>query len=214
MDAQLNWRNRIIETKLLDVSTIKDHPLNWRTHPQQQAEALEAVLEEVGIVDELKAYYSERNDGALTLMNGHKRKSLGGLWPVDILDINDAEADLMLTVFDPIAALAGTNNEMLDALLHEVNTGSEALQGLLEDMAIDAGIVPPDDPYEHYKGMPDYDQEDKGPLRSIVIHFERHSDVDDFARILNQTITDKTKSLWHPYKPHEVLKNLGYKDES
>jgi hypothetical protein len=142
--AQL-WRNRIIETKLVHADDIKEHPLNWRTHPQAQAEALEGVLEEVGIVDTLKCYYSERNGGALTLWDGALRRSRGGLWPVDILDINDAEADLLITVFDPISALAGANSDNLDALLQGISTGNEALQELFADIADKAGLYADED---------------------------------------------------------------------
>jgi len=71
-----------------------------------------------------------------------------------------------------------------------------------------------DDPNELWKGMPEFEQEDKRPFRSIIIHFATLEDVGDFSRTIDQKITDKTKSIWHPYKPHDVLKNLGYRDES
>ena len=46
--------------------------------------------------------------------------------------------------------------------------------------------------------MPEYIQEDKQGYQSVIIHFETKEDVAKFAKILNQTITDKTKYLWYP----------------
>jgi DNA modification methylase len=55
--------------------------------------------------------------------------------PVLVLDINEAEADKLLLSLDPLAALAETNATALDALLREVDTGSEGLQQMYADMA-------------------------------------------------------------------------------
>jgi hypothetical protein len=63
--------------------------------------------------------------------------------PVLILDVNEAEADKILATLDPLAAMADTDGAKLDALLREVDTGSEALQEMLAGLAEDAGIVPP-----------------------------------------------------------------------
>ena len=45
--------------------------------------------------------------------------------------------------------------------------------------------------------MPDYgDPSSKKPFRSLAIHFENQEQVNDFAKLLGQTISDKTKYLW------------------
>lgn len=73
---------------------------------------------------------------------------------------------------------------------------------------LDSGI----DPMAEWAGMPSFEQEDRTAYRSIIVHFENQEAVEEFARLVNQTITDKTKSIWHPYKASDVLKNMGYKD--
>jgi hypothetical protein len=50
------------------------------------------------------------------------------------------EARKVLATFDPIAALAATNVEKLDALLREVNTGEAAVQNLLTDLSRSNGL--------------------------------------------------------------------------
>lgn len=46
-------------------------------------------------------------------------------------------------------------------------------------------------------GMPDYgDPSGKKPFRSIMLHFENQEQVNEFAKLIGQTITDKTKFIW------------------
>lgn len=131
-----SWKNRIKEFRTVNEEELRKNPLNWRTHPDYQKEVLQEVLGEVGISAPLIAYHSEEAEGALTLIDGHLRISQGGEWPVVVLDVNDAEAKLLISVFDPISALAGANAEILEELLGQVETESKTLQGLLEDISL------------------------------------------------------------------------------
>lgn len=113
------WRNRIIERRMIDVGELKAHPLNPRLHPDSQANAVRGLLEEIGIVDSLIAYESEEY-GGLTAIDGHLRKEIGGLWPVDILDVTDAEAELILSTFDFTTGMATLDPAAVSALLARV----------------------------------------------------------------------------------------------
>jgi hypothetical protein len=57
-----------------------------------------------------------------------------------ILDVTEAEADKILATLDPLAAMADSDAVKLDALLRNVDTGSEALQQMLADTAAQAGL--------------------------------------------------------------------------
>lgn len=80
------------------------------------------------------------------LIDGHERvwQALAANEDVPYLqvDLSEDEEKLALAVFDPITGMAETDTALLDQLLREVNTGDEALQQLLAEMAEDAGIVP------------------------------------------------------------------------
>ena len=131
----MHYRNRILELRHLPAAELLDNPANWRTHPQAQRQALQGILQEVGIAGTLTAYHSQRNGGRLTLLDGHLRKeTVGETLPVVVLDIDDAEADKLLAVFDPLSAMAGQDDEKLKALLESVETESEDLQALLETL--------------------------------------------------------------------------------
>jgi hypothetical protein len=113
-------RSRIVETRDVAAEELRLHPYNWRVHPHGQIEAVEGILQEVGIVQTLVAYHSEREGGALTLIDGHLRQGLGGVWPVTITDLNDEEADLILATLHPLGDMATVDSNRLAALLEQV----------------------------------------------------------------------------------------------
>ena len=49
-----------------------------------------------------------------------------------------------------------------------------------------------------WKGMPEFEQEDNPTYKTIYVHFRTESDYKDFAKLVNQNISNKTKSIWHP----------------
>jgi hypothetical protein len=131
----MNIRNRVKALRTVKASELAPNPKNWRTHPKAQQDALRGILAEVGYADALLA--RELPDGSLMLVDGHLRAETTPEQevPVLILDINEAEADKLLLSLDPLAALAETNAQALDALLREVDTGSEGLQQMYADLA-------------------------------------------------------------------------------
>ena len=66
-----------------------------------------------------------------------------------------------------------------------------------------------------WQGMPEYIQNKKESYRTMIIRFDNEKDVQDFAKIIGQKITAKTKSIWHPFKSHWGNGNQEvYVDES
>jgi hypothetical protein len=49
-----------------------------------------------------------------------------------------------------------------------------------------------------WEGMPEFKQDDKGPFRSVIVHFFDQAGVDEFAKRVGQKLTDKTRMLWYP----------------
>ena len=137
-------RDRIRELRRVPAADLRPNPKNWRTHPQAQADALRGVLAEVGIADAVLA--RELDDGSLMLIDGHLRTETmpNETIPVLVLDVNEAEADKILATLDPLAAMAEADAVKLDAILREVDTGSEALQKMLAEVAEDAGLYQDD----------------------------------------------------------------------
>ena len=146
-----DYRNGIKSLEYVNSADLAAHPGNWRAHPAAQAEALKGVLAEVGIAGALLAYRSERQGGALVVIDGHLRKDAAPQkWPVLILDVDDAEADYLLAVVDPLAAMAVADAGALDALLSSVQSGEAGVTAMLAELAVNAGIVPPDIDWKEY----------------------------------------------------------------
>ena len=135
MSDDHRWRNRVKELRVVSADDLRSNPRNFRRHPQAQNEALRGLLSEIGIAGALLAY--EDHEWGLTLIDGHLRQSQGGQWPVLVLDVDRAEANLLLATYDPIAALAEHDGQALDALLREVSTGDAAVMQLLDELAFD-----------------------------------------------------------------------------
>lgn len=49
-----------------------------------------------------------------------------------------------------------------------------------------------------WAGMPEFVQEDLQPFQQIIVSFEKRADMDAFAKLVNQKLTYKTKSIWYP----------------
>ena len=50
----------------------------------------------------------------------------------------------------------------------------------------------------HWQGMPEFNQQDKSPAESILVHFKNKEDREAFSKIVGQKITKKTQGIWHP----------------
>lgn len=136
-------RDRITGIESLRLGDVLDNPRNPKTHPQAQGDALNGIVREIGWAGVPLVYHSERMGGKLAFVDGHLRKRQFPNLTVRaaITDLTDAEADLLLLTFDPIAALAQPEKQAMDALLKSVNSGEAAVQELLAKVAADAGLT-------------------------------------------------------------------------
>jgi len=106
------------------------HELNPRTHSDAQRSALQALYNEIGFARSLLAY--ELPDGRLKLIDGHLRQSMDPDMEVDVevLDVNDQEARALLLSIDPLAQLAGYDNETLAELRRITHASDDLLTNL------------------------------------------------------------------------------------
>ena len=136
-------KDRIKEFRRVTASQLKPNPKNWRTHPDRQKDVLKGVLAEIGYADALLA--RELSDGTLELIDGHLRAETTPDQdvPVLVLDLSEDEADKLLAVLDPLAALAGKDEQLLASLVELLETDNAAMQSLLDEMIAqnDASLV-------------------------------------------------------------------------
>ena len=144
-------RDRVRDLRRVRAGDLIPSAKNWRQHPPAQRAALRGVLTEIGYADALLA--RETPDG-LMLIDGHLRAETtpDAIVPVLVLDLDEAEADMLLATLDPLAAMATANADALAALLGSIETQDAAVRAMLDGLAesalvfaidsIDAGVLP------------------------------------------------------------------------
>jgi len=101
----------------------------------------------------------------------------------EILDLSETGFDIDLTGFSDIE---------VSNLLPDYNDNSSP------DHSIYGGGVPVNDPMGEWNGMPEFNNPDAMGVKQIIVHFETWDDVREFAELVEQTVTEKTKYIWFP----------------
>ena len=142
------WRNRIVGSGEEAPDQLVANPLNWRTHPGPQRDALRGSLNEVGWVQQILVNRTTGNvvDGHARVeeaLSRHEPKV-----PVLYVDLTLEEERVVLATLDPIGAMAQRDDERLTELLRDLNVDDAGLQALLADLVPQAprvGLTDPDD---------------------------------------------------------------------
>lgn len=59
-----------------------------------------------------------------------------------------------------------------------------------------------------WSGMPEFNQKAQPPFQTLQLHFRNKDDRDRFAKLVEQTITDRTKWMWYP-----KVENVPFSDK-
>ena len=66
---------------------------------------------------------------------------------------------------------------------------------------------------DEWQDMPEFKMEDLSSFRKIVVHFRNQEDIDKFAKLIGQKITN-APSLWYPEWKKRRYADKRYVDES
>lgn len=190
--------------EVVPLSALKVHPKNYRTHPEAQLDHIIASIKEHGLYRNIVV----ARDG--TILAGHgvvaalKKMGMAKV-PVVKLSLapNDPRALKLLAGDNEIGRLAEVDDKMLAELLSGLKgLDADALLGTgfgdLDLARLTATLGEPIDVSAEWDGMPEFDQQDKGAYRQILVSFKSDADAEDFAKLLGQSITKDTRALWHP----------------
>lgn len=141
MAELIEFRDRVTELRRVPASELIPNPSNFRQHSVEQKAAIRAVLGDIGFAGAELAY---ETDEGLILLDGHARQEIAGdqLVPVLVLDITQAEADIVLATYDHLGTMATVDDSALRELLESIETDSPDIAALLTSMAEDAEITP------------------------------------------------------------------------
>jgi hypothetical protein len=131
----------------------------------------------------------------------------------DIPNLDDPRAKRLSVAANQIAK---TDFNPDGELLKEWGNEDKDIRAMFSDSewGIATGEFEPFDPKKAWEGMPEFEQEDKTAMKSIIVHFDTQESIDNFSELVEQTITLKTKSIWYPKKEKRELKGLIYQNES
>lgn len=196
------------------IESVKPYPKNNRLHSEVQIDMIARSISEFGFNQPL--VIDEKNE----ILVGHGRllaaKKLGlpmipvhkvsGLTPVQkrayrILDNklqNDSNWDF--------EALKIEFDYLIDSELDLERWGLNILRDIILDQY--------DDVAKEWQDMPEFNQQDMTSLQRIIVHFKSREDVKEFARLINQSLTDRTKSTWFPYQAPKKMNDIKIVDET
>jgi predicted RNA binding protein with dsRBD fold (UPF0201 family) len=205
------WRNRIVSEGVERPDQLLANPANWRIHPKHQQDALSAVLDNVGWVQRVIV---NRNTGHI--VDGHLRVSLAisrneTEVPVVYVDLTEQEELAVLATIDPLSAMAATDSAKLAELLESVQIDDAALTAVLDKVGATNNVFNDVDYAAEWQGMPEFGNEDLRPMQSIHVHFKNAEDVQTFARLIGQPLTDRTVSVWYPPVPKLDMRSAEYR---
>ena len=203
MAEPITWTN---QTRRL--SELKPWPRNPRQIKTDQAKRLVESFEQFGQVETIAV----GPDGEV--YNGHQR--------LNVLMAQYGK-DYAVEVRVSSCPLTEKEREKLTVFLHKGAAGEWDFDTLSEwdmDDLLDWGFKPfelglnsdGNDPNAEWQGMPEFEQEDLLAVKSVKVNFLLLEDVKSFAELINQNITEKTRSIWYP-KQVPVSEEVVFTDE-
>lgn len=102
-----------------------------------------------------------------------------------------------------------------EQLLADLEAGID-LEGIFYDWEIEQLQLAPEDQdeyAEHWRGMPEYQQSDL-VHQKIIVSFASIEDVQAFADLIGQSLTEKTRSIWYPPRSDEKMMGEVWESES
>lgn len=190
--------------KVVDLTKLIPNPRNPNKHPTTQVEMLAKIIMNQGWRAPVTV---SRRSGFI--VRGHGRYEAAKLMQVEEVPVDyqnyasDAEEWADLIADNRIAELSRMDHSGLKDLLTEIDSGAFDMDltgfdmGSLEDL-MTRGMPPANDPDEEWEGMPDFDQQDKTPFRSLIVHFVDEEGVADFKKVVGQDFSDLAKFIYHP----------------
>lgn len=134
----------MIEYKRVKLSELHEDPANARRHPDENLADIRASLKEFGQVEPLVV---QKATGKIVGGNGRYKvmKELG--WEecdVAYVDMDNMKATALGIALNRAGERAEWDKDVLEQLMHEIQTSEEELAKCMDELAQEVGIVPPD----------------------------------------------------------------------
>jgi hypothetical protein len=187
----------------MKVDELLPYAKNARLHNDEQVGKLVDSLKEFGFTNPVLV--DENN----VIIAGHGRILAAGKLRLDevpvrrLSHLNENQKKAYRLADNRLAEIGGGWDQvLLSAEVVDLKTENYDLSVLGFDSTylnslLNVGDVV-ENPQGEWVGMPEFEQENQGPHRQIVIKFSSPEHVQDFADLIRQTITENTQYLWFP----------------
>jgi hypothetical protein len=94
-----------------------------------------------------------------------------------------------------------------------VSTDSADLANVLSNLGNDGSGMSATERLAEWAGMPEFTQDDQTSWKQVIVHFNTPEDLEAFAKLVGQTLTPKTRSIWFPEAEIGRLVTKRYVDD-
>ena len=194
-------RVKLHASEVVDLDTLKEHPRNYRNHPEDQIEHLMQSMREQGFYRNVVV----AKDG--TILAGHGVTIAArrlGLDQVSVVRLNispsSAQALKLLAGDNYLGGMAEDRMDELAELLTEVDTSSDLLGTGFDEVSLGAlldrfGGAEPFDAMAEWEGMPEYRRGSTKSTAQVTIHFDTHEAADEFFELIDRP---RRLIMWWP----------------
>ena len=217
-----HYQDRIVDIERnVDPKTLNPHPYNFRIHQKPQIDTMDDIMNEIGVIDGIKASVKTRN-----VIDGHMRTKMfiekNQLIPLVIwLDLeNEEEERRAILLFDEIGKMARTDRKVLENIINETQMKKKNIQDLVESIAkkkqIDISIDRDTGEISAEMKSDDGDKEEMDQMFDNLIDKWDVSDgrvwlLDEGMYLIKgDTTKDETKEIVWEFKPDCILTDPPY----
>lgn len=190
-----------MDTKNIDLEKLTPYKNNARKHTQEQIKQIANSIEEFGFVNPILI------DENKMILAGHGRYlaakflKLQECPTIQIENLTETQKKAFVIADNKIAMNSTWDDSLLWKEIQELNKlGFDLSLLAFNEMEIlplsDPNVV--DDPLAEWEDMPEFIADDKSAYRTVYVHFNTEQDVQKFAELLGQNLTEKTKYIWFP----------------
>jgi len=212
-----------MKIKELDIENIKPNTWNPNRIYQDKFDILVNHIQKGGMKQPIlvrkKENYYEIIDG----FHRYEASKIAGLKKINcvIIDVNEKEAQKITLSMNK---LRGENDPQRLEELIKIIIEDEDLTEILDDIGYTKleihNILNKDGKFDtesalsEWKDMPEFTNKNLSGFKNLIVHFKTQADVDDFSKLIDQSIGPKTKFIWHPKQIQEKSRELIYENES
>jgi len=206
-----------LKIEYVPIDQLKPFAGNPRTHPEAAIEKLVASIERFGWTNPVLVDSGGRVLAGHARLKAAKKAGIEQV-PVVRLPLAGKDAELYVIADNKTQELTEWDWSKLGDLFGELDTGdidltlsgfdTKEIEGLMCGLDLSSG----NKSEEEWKGMPEYEHNDLRPDSQIIISFACETDRKQFAKLIGQAISPKTRSVWYPKQEWANMHDKEYRD--